>query len=158
VCKPGEDSCWGTDFCWTKEDGSITCEAHVGNNGELWTKLFAGGGSSISKEGTMTTQCQWEYPGIDQLGSSAYQGALAADTTGFYDVAMNLLDGQHIASHPGLYLENEFSIWFDVNSQDDINLLYGNIAAVYAQVNSCEDQFAGTPDTVSCGAIGWDGQ
>jgi hypothetical protein len=29
---------------------------------------------------------------------------------------------------------------------------------VYAQVNSCEDQFAGTPDTVSCGAIGWDGQ
>jgi hypothetical protein len=102
VCKPGEDSCWGNDFCWTKEDGSITCEAHVGNNGELWTKLFAGGGSSISKEGTMTTQCQWEYPGIDQLGSSAYQGALAADTTGFYAVAMNLLDGQNIASHPGL--------------------------------------------------------
>jgi len=158
ACKPGEDMCWGNDFCWTTENGEITCEAHVGDHGELWTKLFTGDSSSISKYGTMTTQCQWDYPGIDNLGSSAYQGALAAKTTGFYDVAMNLLDGQNIAAHPGLYLENEFDIWFDLGSQEDIELLYGNLAAVYAQVNSCQDQFADTPDTVSCGTIGWDGE
>jgi len=158
ACKPGEGKCWGNDFCWATKDDKITCEAHVGDHGELWTKLFTNNTSSISKYGTMTTQCQWDYPGIDNLGSSAFQGALAAKTTGFYDVAMNLLDGQNIKSHLGLYLENEFDIWFDYGKQEDIKLLYGNLAAVYAQVNSCQDQFANTPDTVSCSAIGWDGE
>merc|ERR1712061_809404 len=47
---------------------------------------------------------------------------------------------------------------FDLGNQEDIKLLYGNLAAVYAQVNSCQDQFADTPDAVSCSAIGWDGE
>merc|ERR1712003_609741 len=85
-------------------------------------------------------------------------GALAADKTGFYEVAMNLLDGQNIKAHPGLYLENEFDIWLDPNNWDDLNLLYGNLAAVYAQVNYCADQFADTPDVVSCASINWDGE